>query len=191
MRSCVAATAALTGALVLTIGTLPAAASASTTTYTLQGKVVRVADGDTLTVLDATNTQHKVRLANIDTPESGQGKKRPGQPYSNAAKKALEQFVAAKTLELECFEQDRYGRNICQIPLGQINGQSGTVNEALVAQGLAWAYTGSNGRYLRDKGLIDVQAQAQAQQRGLWSQPNPIAPWQWRDQCWRRGQCAN
>lgn len=157
--------------------------------YTLTGKVVQIADGDTLTVLDASKAQHKVRLANIDTPETGKGKKRPGQPFSNNAKDALEQWVAGKTIELTCFEQDRYERNICQIGLTQINGQPGTVNEALVAQGMAWAYTGSNGRYLRDKRLIDVQSDAQRNQRGLWAQPSPVPPWEWRQRCWKDGYC--
>ena len=40
--------------------------------YTLTGKVVAIADGDTLTVLDDAKTQHKIRLAGIDAPEKKQ-----------------------------------------------------------------------------------------------------------------------
>ena len=36
---------------------------------TLSGRVVGVHDGDSITVLDASHTQHKIRLAGIDAPE--------------------------------------------------------------------------------------------------------------------------
>jgi len=53
---------------------------------TLQGKVVGVADGDTITVLDATNTQHKIRMQGIDAPEKA-------QPFGQKSQQSLSQMV--------------------------------------------------------------------------------------------------
>ena len=60
----------------------------------LTGKVVRVADGDTITVLDGSNTQHKVRLNRIDAPESGQA-------FGNVSKKHLSSMVAGKEVKVD------------------------------------------------------------------------------------------
>ena len=70
---------------------------------TLNGKVVKVADGDTVTVLDSTNTQHRIRLTGIDTPEMG-------QPFGNAAKKHMTTLVAGKMVMVEYEKSDRFGR---------------------------------------------------------------------------------
>lgn len=70
---------------------------------TLTGKVVRVADGDTITVLDHTNTQHRIRLQGIDAPEKA-------QPYGNASRKHLAGLVAGKTAAVQWAKYDRYGR---------------------------------------------------------------------------------
>ena len=61
---------------------------------TLKGKVVRVADGDTLTVLDETKTQHKVRLNKIDAPEKGQA-------FGTVSKKHLSEYVFGKNVKVE------------------------------------------------------------------------------------------
>ena len=151
--------------------------------YDLYGKVIRVSDGDTIN-LRVDGQQERIRLANIDAPESYGRSDRPGQPYAKESTKALATMVANKTLTLNCFEQDHYGRHVCNIPY---NGS--TANEVLVAQGLAWAYTGSNERYLRDKNLKKVQAKAKAAGLGLWQQKNPIAPWTWRSECWQKKRC--
>ena len=76
--------------------------------YEITGKVVGVADGDTLTILDATNVQHKIRLADIDAPESG-------QPYGNRAKQRLRALVAGKSVTADCREKDKYGRDVCTV----------------------------------------------------------------------------
>ena len=94
-------------------------------------------------------------------------------------------MVLNQHLRLECFEQDHYGRNVCNVILPDQR----VANRVMVEQGWAWAYTGSNGRYLRDKSLIQVQEQAQKARRGLWQDKNPTAPWVWRVQCWQRKQC--
>ena len=72
---------------------------------TLSGRVVGVRDGDTLTLLDANRHQTKIRLAEIDTPESA-------QPYGSRAKQALSDLVFGKDVRIEVREQDRYGRSV-------------------------------------------------------------------------------
>jgi endonuclease YncB( thermonuclease family) len=69
----------------------------------LTGRVVGIADGDTITVLDSTNDPHKVRLAGIDAPEKG-------QPFGNVAKQNLARLVASKAVSVEYVKFDRYQR---------------------------------------------------------------------------------
>ncbi|WP_243477902.1 thermonuclease family protein [Orrella daihaiensis] len=152
--------------------------------YQINGKVVKVADGDTITVRDGSEN-YRIRLASIDAPETGSGSKRPGQPYGEASRRFLANEVAGKQVELECFEEDRYGRHICDVLMGEI-----TVNQLLVYAGLAWANRQGKDKYLRDRRLLTLQDDAKANKRGLWVEPNPVPPWVWRYDCWRQGQCG-
>lgn len=152
--------------------------------YQLYGKVSHVGDGDTINIY-VDGQRQRIRLANIDAPETGGRADRPGQSYADKSRDALAEMVLNKTMTLHCFEKDHYDRHVCNIPL--LNG--GTANEQMVAKGLAWAYTGSNERYLRDKNLKNVQAQAKKERLGLWQDKKPIAPWTWRYDCWQKKQC--
>lgn len=154
--------------------------AAAAGTYTLKGRVVRVADGDTLTLLIGKRSQ-RVRLASIDAPETGHGKKRPGQPYGQASRRALADLVAGQTLQLRCYEKDHYGREICDVPLA--DGR--TANQVLVANGMAWANQQGGGKYLRDSSLLGLQRKAREQGLGLWQDAKPVAPWDWRRTCWK------
>ena len=137
---------------------------------TLTGKVVKVADGDTVTVLDATQVQHRVRLAGIDAPESG-------QPFGQAAKVALSQRVAGRTVEVEWHKRDQYDRLIGKVVCDGIDA-----GLAQVRAGLAWWYR----RFSAEQPPVDraiyedAEARAKAAGRGLWSSPDPVAPWDWR-----------
>lgn len=151
-------------------------------TYTLSGKVIKVSDGDTLTIRGVEN--QKIRLASIDAPEKKSGSNRPAQPYSETSREFLAKLVAGQTITVLCFEKDRYDRHICDIPVNQT-----TANRLLVEAGLAWANQQASGKYLRDNDLLGLERQARAAKRGLWVEPNPIAPWVWRYKCWQLGQC--
>ncbi|WP_322997229.1 thermonuclease family protein [Castellaniella sp.] len=153
---------------------------ATAASYTLKGQVVQVADGDTLTLLVGRHRQ-RVRLASIDAPETGHGRKQPGQPYGQAARRALADLVAGQTLQLRCYEQDRYGREICDVPLA--DGR--TASQAMVASGMAWANQQGGGKYLRDNSLLALQNKARQQGLGLWRDAQPVAPWDWRWMCWK------
>ena len=157
--------------------------AATSQPYSLSGKVVKVADGDTMTIL-VNRQQHRIRLASIDAPETAHGSDKPGQPFGEAASKYLSSLVAGKTLTLTCFEHDQYGREVCDVPL-----ETTTANRMLVQNGYAWANQQGGGKYLRDKTLAALQTQAQLDKKGLWVEPNAIAPWVWRYRCWKHQQC--
>lgn len=136
--------------------------------YELRGKVIAIADGDTITLLDADKRQQKIRLADIDAPERR-------QPWGQRAKDALSRLVMARDVRADCREADRYGRHVCTIFAGTTD-----VNAALITQGHAWVYE----RYNRRSDLPRLQAQARAARRGLWQLPEAerIDPADWRKQ---------
>ncbi|MBP6116952.1 MAG: thermonuclease family protein [Neisseriaceae bacterium] len=130
----------------------------------IQCRVVGIADGDTLTCLTAAKTQVKVRLGEIDAPESK-------QPFGTAAKKQLSDAVFGKDVLVKGGTTDRYGRTI-----GIVYAQKSNVNLMMVQKGLAWAYV----EYSKDPSYRAAQQQAEAKRIGIWSEPNPIYPQDWR-----------
>jgi endonuclease YncB( thermonuclease family) len=132
---------------------------------TLTGKVVSVADGDTITIL-VDSERVKVRLAEIDTPERG-------QPWGKRAKQALTEKVAGHVVQVETKFNDRYGRRV-----GHVVYSGRDINREMVREGHAWVYR----QWMRDKTLLDDEAQARAARAGLWSLPESerVPPWQWR-----------
>jgi endonuclease YncB( thermonuclease family) len=152
--------------------------------YALAGRVVHVADGDTFTLL-VDGRRRRIRMASIDAPETTKGSDRPGQPMAQASRKALAGLIAGKTLRLECFERDRYGRDVCNVPLG--DGRS--ANREQVAAGMAWANMEGRGRFMRDPQMPALEQRARRQRLGLWREPHPEQPWVWRYQCWKQGRC--
>jgi len=127
-------------------------------------RVVGVHDGDTVTCLDESNQQQKVRLAEIDAPEIG-------QEYGRNSREALAELVFGKTVEVTEDGKDRYGRWI-----GHLSAGGSDMNRQMVATGNAWHYVD----YSTDASLAALQSQAQSQRLGLWAQPNPIPPWTFR-----------
>lgn len=95
----------------------------------LQGKVVGVTDGDTITLLDASNTQYNIRLAGIDAPEKK-------QPFGQASKKSLSYLVYDKTVQVEWYKKDRYNRLVGKVIVNNLDA-----NLEQVKRGLAWHYT--------------------------------------------------
>lgn len=155
----------------------------------IKGRVVYVDDGDTVVLLDSFNEQRKIRLANIDAPESSHTNKdsgRLGQPFSEASKNSLSKLLKGKTVAAECYESDRYGRLVCEI---FVDGFS--ANSEQVRRGMAWVNQSNGGRYLRDRSVLILQQEAMSEKRGIWSEKKPIPPWEWRDLCWKKGVCAS
>lgn len=133
------------------------------------GKVVKVADGDTVTVLrtdGARPEQVRVRLSSIDAPEKR-------QPWGTRSRQLLSDLVFDRQVRVEELGTDRYGRTIGVVHVGRLNA-----NREMVRQGLAWAYR----QYLNDSALLQVEAAARRARRGLWVDPSPVAPWDFRRQ---------
>ncbi len=138
----------------------------------LTGRVVGVADGDTVTVLDASRQQHKIRLMGIDAPEKK-------MPYGNRSKQLLSDMVFDRHVQVEYDKKDRYGRTVGKIIVGGVDA-----NLAQIKAGMAWHYK----QYQRDQSVADRAAYAQAEeearisQHGLWKDTDPMPPWDWRKQ---------
>lgn len=147
----------------------------------LLGRVVGVSDGDTITILDETQRQHKIRLAGIDAPENA-------QPFGNRSKQHLSDLVFARPVTVEWHKADRYGRKVGKVMVAEPTcveatcPQSVDAGLAQVTAGLAWWYR----QYAReqrpeDRALYQArEVDAMAARVGLWSQREPIAPWEWR-----------
>lgn len=136
----------------------------------LQGRIVRVTDGDTVTLLDERHTLHKIRLAGIDAPESA-------MPYGQQATLHLVALVFGKAVEAVTYKQDRYGRTVATLMLGEQD-----VNLAMLQAGLAWHYK----HYAKEQPAAQAQAYAQAEDLArtrnlaLWQDSDPGEPWNWR-----------
>lgn len=133
---------------------------------TLTGRVVGVTDGDTIKLLVAGRNEYKVRLGEIDAPESG-------QPFGQKSKRMLSDLVFNRTVSVRVTDVDRYGRSVGVIRAGRVN-----INAEMVKRGGAWAYR----RYLSDQRYLLWEREAQQARRGLWNlQADQImAPWEWR-----------
>ena len=139
---------------------------------TIQGKVVSVADGDTITVLDATNTQHKIRLQGIDAPEKA-------QPFGQKSKQSLSQMVQSKQVTVEYQKKDKYGRT-----LGKVLHNGTDVCLEQIKLGMAWHYKQyASDQPKEDRALYDQTEQdARAKKAGLWIEKAPTPPWEFRRQ---------
>lgn len=134
--------------------------------FVLTGQVVSVSDGDTLSLLTRDNRKIRVRLAEVDAPESG-------QPWGAKSKKMLSGIVYRKEVRVVVTDTDRYGRSVGRVYLGTVY-----VNAEIVKRGGAWAFT----KYLRDLSIPPLEAEAKRARRGLWAMPpsQTIPPWDWR-----------
>jgi endonuclease YncB( thermonuclease family) len=145
----------------------------------ITGKVASVTDGDTIKVLDSSNTQHKVRLTGIDAPERG-------QPYGTVSRDNLASLVAGKEVFVESDKSDRYGRALGKVWVQPSDcpscGKTLDANHAQIIAGMAWWY-----RYYakeqspEDRGRYEsAEDEAKGRKWGLWADPNPIRPYDWR-----------
>ena len=139
---------------------------------TLQGKAVHVADGDTITILDATNTQHKIRLQGIDAPEKAQA-------FGQKSKQSLHQLVHSKQVTVEFQKKDNYGRAVGKVVY---NGTDVCLEQ--IKLGMAWHYKQyKSDQPKEDRALYDQTEQdARAKKAGLWIEKAPTPPWEFRRQ---------
>lgn len=128
------------------------------------GKVSWVYDGDTFKVKTDTLGEIKVRIADIDCPESD-------QDYGKDAKDFLVKLIWKKEVSLLIKEKDRYGRYIAHVMVDTLN-----VNQILVQEGYAWHYK----KYSSDLMLSVLEEKARQERKGLWKASNPVPPWEFR-----------
>lgn len=136
---------------------------------TLTGKVVAVLDGDTITVLHE-RQQTRVRVAGIDAPEKRQA-------FGQRSKQALSDCAFGKDVEVRWSKTDRYGRTIGKVMAG---GTDCGLRQ--IELGLAWHYKA----YAKEQAREDREAYGSAEHKaraaglGLWSDPHPTPPWEFR-----------
>ena len=137
---------------------------------TLLGRVIAIADGDTLTILDAANQSHKIRLAGIDSPEKK-------QDFGQRAKANLSSLAFGKSASADCRKRDRYQRQICVV---SVAGKD--VGLAQIRAGLAWWYKQYAREQTAQERLAYEQAEVavRARRLGLWADKEPVPPWDWR-----------
>ena len=137
---------------------------------TLNGRVVAIADGDTITLLDSANTQRRIRLEGIDAPESHQA-------FGEQSRLSLSEMIYGKDVSVTYQKIDQYGRLVGKIIL---DGRD--INLEQVKAGMAWHY-----KFYEDEqtpedrdAYAKAEAEARAARRGLWQDPNPTEPYQFR-----------
>lgn len=136
----------------------------------IPGKVVGITDGDTLTLLDENQTQYRIRVSGIDTPERGQA-------FGHVASENLAKLAFGQLAAADCQKQDRYGRWVCVV---RVNGMD--VGLSQIKAGLAWHYK----KYASEQTPTDQDLYAKAEQEakvtgiGLWKDADPTPPWDWR-----------
>ncbi|MBB5018810.1 endonuclease YncB(thermonuclease family) [Chitinivorax tropicus] len=137
----------------------------------IEGKVVGVADGDTITVLDAGLAQHKIRFAFIDAPEKNQA-------WGQRAKQALSDKVFGEQVKVVVVDRDKYGRVVGHVWLGETD-----INLSQLSDGMAWHYV-QFAKKLQSGSEFDryqlAQQQARDDKRGLWQDADPTPPWAFR-----------
>lgn len=139
----------------------------------IQGVVRAVFDGDTLLLATPGQSRLTVRLYGIDAPETAKPD-RPGQPFGAIARRTLMYKVMGRQVSAEIMESDPYQRRVAVI---RYSGRD--INYEMLAEGMAWAYRPYlTGAYASE--YLGAEQAAQARHRGLWRDPNPLPPWEFR-----------
>jgi micrococcal nuclease len=133
-------------------------------TANISGPVVSVLDGDTIEVLHNTRPE-RVRLSGIDCPEKGQA-------FGKRAKQAASELVFGKQVRLQTHGKDKYGRTLADVLLLDETN----VNHALVRDGWCWWYQ----KYAPGDTVLEwLEKEAREAKKGLWTDPQPVPPWEW------------
>lgn len=140
-----------------------------------QARVVVVQDGDTVDVADASGRRHRIRFFGVDAPEIAHDG-RPAQPGGVEASTWVSARISGRSVLVEIVDHDRWGREV-----GRVFVDGEDLNLALLQAGWGWAYR----QYLREPfraPYIAAEEAARREGRGIWSDPSPVAPWDWRHQ---------
>lgn len=129
------------------------------------GKVIRVADGDTFTIIDSMNIQIRIRFHGIDCPEKG-------QDYYQVAKDFTSEKAFGKIVIIDDLGNDRYGRKIGKVWINDTT----MLNLELLKVGLAWHYI----NFDKSIEFSEAERSARAKKLNIWSMPDAIEPWNYR-----------
>jgi len=146
--------------------------------------VTGVNDGDTITCQGG-GIIFRVRLAGIDAPEKGRGK-RPEQPYAEAARKYLENLILGKKVIIKQIELDRYNHVLGIVYLEQKSGFFSSDRQDINLEMLKWGFA----EVPRGKHKFDIrpyrqaEKEAKAQKLNIWSQKDYVSPREWRRKRW-------
>jgi endonuclease YncB( thermonuclease family) len=132
---------------------------------TISGRVVSVADGDTLNVLTDDHQQFKIRLAGIDAPEKAQA-------FGQVSKRQLSSLCFNQQAEVKVIATDKYHRTV-----GDVFCEKTHANEEMIKGGYAWVYRQYSQGFEQ---FIPLEQAAQEAKIGLWADPQPMPPWLWR-----------
>lgn len=132
---------------------------------TIKGKVIKITDGDSITILTNANRQVKIRLNGIDCPERG-------QDFGTKAANLTKKLCTGKIVIVDSIGTDRYRRVLGVVWVDTVN-----VNEELMRNGLAWRY-----KYNKSEHYLQLEQKARKQKLNIWSMKNPVAPWDFRKQ---------
>jgi endonuclease YncB( thermonuclease family) len=137
---------------------------------TLEGLVVGVADGDTITVLDQQKNTYKIRLQGIDAPEKKQA-------FGEKSKQSLHDLVHSKQVRIEYDKEDKYGRIVGKVTIGDLD-----ICLQQLSLGLAWHYKKyQNEQSVSDRAVyIDTELKSKSLKLGLWADNAPMPPWEFR-----------
>ncbi len=130
----------------------------------LKGKIIHISDGDTVHLLTDKKEKIKIRLNDIDAPESKQA-------FGNKSKENLKKYIYQKNVVVEYKNKDRYGRI-----LGTIYLNNKDINLQQVKDGYAWVYR----QYSKKSEYYKAEETARKMRIGLWFDKNPIEPWEFR-----------
>lgn len=138
--------------------------------FAIEGRVVGIADGDTVTVLDNASVQHKIRLAGIDAPEKTQA-------FGNRSKQSLSGLAYNRYVLVQTTKRDKYGRIVGTL---FVDGQD--VNLTQIQRGMAWHYKAYEREQPQSEAVLYAAAEvlAKTQGEGLWADAEPEPPWEYR-----------
>lgn len=136
----------------------------------IPGNVIAISDGDTITLLTPEKQQLKIRLVGIDSPEKKQA-------YGTKARDHLAAYVFQQEVEVDIRKKDQYGRS-----LGVIYFGGKDINQLMIRDGYAWFYKHYAKEQPKEEALryAESEREARTQGKGLWADPHPIAPWDFR-----------
>jgi endonuclease YncB( thermonuclease family) len=143
---------------------LSAAASAD---EIIRAKAVSIVDGDSISAV-INQELVRVRLAGVDAPEGS-------QPFAIDSRQSLHELCFWVEAELSSISKDYYGRMLAKVKCNGVN-----VNAEQVRRGMAWVADQS----VEDRELVQLQEEARAAKRGLWSYESPVPPWEWHSRGW-------